>query len=101
MKILLAIIVMIIATQITRFLPFIIFKKKEPSETLKTVSKFIPGAVMITLVLISIPINMDISSNYKIWLGSIIVIVLHLTFNKPLISILGGTGLYCLINYIL
>lgn len=96
MRILLAIAVMVVATQITRFLPFIIFKNREPSEKLKQAARFIPGAVMITLVLISLPLNNNKTSLLQ-WVGVAIVAGLHLTFNRALISILGGTGIYILL----
>lgn len=96
MKIILAIAVMVAATQITRFLPFIIFNKREPSDRLKQAARFIPGAVMITLVLISLPLSSEKSSLLQ-WIGVAVVAGLHLTFNKALISILGGTGIYILL----
>lgn len=96
MKILLAILVMVIATQITRFLPFIIYREREPSKKLKQAARLIPGAVMMTLVLTSIPLSMEKASLLQ-WIGVSIVTLLHLSFNKPLISILGGTGIYILL----
>lgn len=93
MNIILAIVVMVLATQLTRFLPFIIYRDREPSKKLKQAARLIPGAVMMTLVLTSLPISLEKSSLLQ-WIGVIIVALLHLSFNKPLISILGGTAIY-------
>jgi len=96
-KIILAILAMGIATSITRFFPFIIFSKKEPPKWLLSGAKLIPGAVMLTLVLTSLPLNISSDQSTLKWIGAGIVVLLHLLFKHPLISIFGGTASYMLL----
>lgn len=101
MKIFLSIVAMAVATQFTRFFPFVIFKRKEPPKWLISGARLIPGAVMLTLVLTSLPLDIAVDSNYLQWIGALIVVVLHLLFKHPLVSIFGGTGIYMFLLYIL
>ena len=94
MKILFAVLAMTIATQLTRFFPFLLFKRRDPPKWLLNGAKLIPGAVMLTLVLTSLPLDFTVRSDYLQWAGAGIVITLHLIFRHPLVSIFGGTGIY-------
>lgn len=97
-RIILAILIMGIATQITRFFPFILFSKKEAPNWLIAGARLIPGAVMLTLVLTSLPLNNF--NNLETWLqylSAVVVVFLHLLFKHPLISIFGGTAFYMLL----
>lgn len=100
MKIFLAIMAMGIATQLTRFFPFLLFSKKEPPKWLLVGAKLIPGAVMLTLVLTTLPLTIADKTIWLQWSGAAIVIVLHLIFKHPLISIFGGTGAYMLLLHL-
>ncbi len=86
-----------LATLFTRALPFLVFSKKEPPKWLLSGAKLIPGAVMITLVLTSIPLSLELGTERLQWIGAGIVVSLHLIFKHPLISIFGGTALYMLL----
>jgi branched-subunit amino acid transport protein AzlD len=91
-----AIAVMTLATQLTRFFPFLLFSRRQPPQWLLTGSRLIPGAVMMVLVVYSMPHNFMFSSpeTWIPWAGVAIVSVLHLLFKHPLVSIFGGTGAY-------
>ncbi len=100
MKILLAVIVMGAATLFTRFFPFLLFSKKEPPKWLVSGARLIPGAVMLTLVITNLPLNIS-NDNFTLqWIGAFLVIILHLLFKHPLISIFGGTILYMLLLHL-
>ncbi|MGL1890472.1 MAG: AzlD domain-containing protein [Spirochaetaceae bacterium] len=97
MRIFLAILAMGIATQLTRVFPFLLFSKREAPRWLLTGAKLIPGAVMLTLVLTSLPLSVA-AQNFKLqWLGAASVVTLHLLFKHPLVSIFGGTAVYMLL----
>lgn len=95
-RIIIAVAVMTLATQLTRAFPFILFSRREPPQWLLTGSRLIPGAVMTVLVVSSLPHNFNFSSpaTWIPWAGVAAVSVLHLLFKHPLISIFGGTGAY-------
>ncbi|MBN2616757.1 MAG: AzlD domain-containing protein [Spirochaetales bacterium] len=97
MRIVLSIIAMGIATQITRFFPFVIFKRHNAPKWLLTGAKLIPGAVMITLVLTSLSLDFSATQTGLQWISAAAVVILHLLFKHPLISIFGGTALYMLL----
>ena len=94
MKILLAILAMTIATQLTRFFPFMLFSKRGAPKWLRNGARLIPGAVMLTLVFASLPLNLSVAEDYLKWASAAAVVVIHLLFRHPLISIFGGTGVY-------
>ncbi len=87
---------MTLATQLTRFFPFLLFSRRKPPQWLLTGSRLIPGAVMMVLVVSSIPHNLNFTLPGT-WIplsGVAAVSILHLLFKHPLISIFGGTGIY-------
>ncbi|OQY36705.1 MAG: hypothetical protein B6229_09515 [Spirochaetaceae bacterium 4572_7] len=94
MKIVLAIVAMSVATLFTRAFPFILFSRREPPKWLIKGAKLIPGAVMITLVITSLPINITTTQDFLPWIAALFVIFLHLLFKHPLVSIFGGTAIY-------
>lgn len=97
MKMILSILAMGIATQFTRFFPFLLFSKRKAPDWLIQGARLIPGAVMLTLVLTSLPLSVS-DDGFKLkWIAAAAVITLHLIFKHPLISIFGGTGLYMLL----
>ncbi|MDC7126554.1 MAG: AzlD domain-containing protein [Spirochaetales bacterium] len=99
LRIIIAIAVMTAATMLTRFFPFIIFSKKEPPKWMLSGAKLIPGAVMMVLVVTSLPHNLAIRIP-ETWIpfaGVASVTILHLIFKHPLVSIFGGTTIYMLL----
>lgn len=98
MRVVVAIVVMGLATQITRFFPFLLFNKREAPKWLLMGARLIPGAVMLTLVLTSLPLgNLSETSSILQILSGVIVVILHLLFKHPLVSIFGGTAFYMLL----
>ena len=96
LNIIIAIAVMTLATQLTRFFPFLLFSKRQPPQWLLTGSRLIPGAVMMVLVIYSMPHNLNFTEAAT-WVplaGVAAVSILHILFKHPLISIFGGTALY-------
>ncbi len=95
-RILIAVAVMTLATQLTRFFPFLLFSRREPPKWLITGAKLIPGAVMTVLVVSCMPYNFNFTSpeTWIPWAGVAVVSILHLLFRHPLVSIFGGTGVY-------
>jgi len=96
---LLAILCMGLATAFTRYFPFLLYSRKKPPEKLLRSARLIPGAVMVVLVFTQLPVQFDIISieGWLPWLCVFVTAVLHLIFRHPLVSILGGTGLYMLL----
>ena len=99
LKLVIAIAVMAIATMLTRFFPFILFSKRKPPKWLLSGAKLIPGAVMMVLVVTSLPHSLNFSKT-ETWIpfaGVACVAVLHLFFKHPMISIFGGTAFYIML----
>lgn len=96
---LLAILCMGMATAFTRYFPFLLYSRRKPPEKLLRSARLIPGAVMVVLVFTQLPVQLNISSIdvWLPWLCVLVTAVLHLVFRHPLLSILGGTGLYMLL----
>jgi len=96
LRIIIAVIIMAFATQLTRAFPFLLFSGKEPPPWLLKGARLIPGAVMTILVISSLPINSQITlpSTWLPWAGVAATAGLHSAFRHPLISIFGGTGIY-------
>jgi branched-subunit amino acid transport protein AzlD len=95
-RILIAVIIMTAATQLTRAFPFLLFSKKKPPARLISSARLIPGAVMAVLVATSVPHSLDFTSP-ETWIplaGVASVSILHLSLKHPLISVFGGTGIY-------
>ncbi len=99
LRMIIAIAVMGLATQITRWFPFLLFSKRKAPRRLLEGAKLIPGAAMMALVVYSMPHNLNFSeaATWLPWAGAAIVIILHQLFKHPLISIFGGTGIYMLL----
>lgn len=99
-EIFIMILVASIATVITRFLPFIIFNKKEKtSKTLLVFEKAMPLMIMVILVFYTIK---DIEF-FKVPFGVaeilaiLFTIFLHLKFKSVLISIIASTIFYMIL----
>ena len=99
LRIIIAIVVMTAATQLTRWFPFLLFSKRQPPQRLLAGARLIPGAVMAVLVVYSMPHNLHFASpvTWIPWAGVAAVSILHLLFKHPLVSIFGGTGVYMIL----
>ncbi len=89
-----------LATMLTRFLPFLIFKSgRRTPEFLTYIGKALPPAVFGLLVVYCLK-NINVTASpYGLpeLIGVAAVIVLHLAFRKMLLSIAGGTLIYVLL----
>ena len=90
----------VLATALTRFLPFIIFPAgKEAPKFIKYLGKVLPAAVFGFLVVYCLK-NVDIlggSHGIPELIAVAVVVVLHLWKRQMLLSILGGTVVYMLL----
>lgn len=90
----------VLATTLTRFLPFIIFPAgKEAPKFIKYLGKVLPAAVFGFLVVYCLK-NVDIlggSHGIPELIAVAVVAVLHLWKRQMLLSILGGTVAYMLL----
>lgn len=95
-NIFLCILSMALATVFTRSFPFLLYSRRKPPENLLRSARLIPGAVMVVLVFTQLPVSLEIAHPevWQPWLCVLVTAVLHLSFRHPLVSILGGTGLY-------
>ena len=89
-----------IATMLTRFLPFIIFRSDKPTPAfLSYLGKALPPAVFGMLVVYCLKNVSLLAFPFGIpeLIGVASVIVLHLLFRKMLVSIAGGTVIYMIL----
>lgn len=90
----------VLATMLTRFLPFLVFPAgKETPKYIKYLGKVIPGAVFGMLVIYCLK-NVDLlagSHGLPELIAIAVVIVLHLWKRQMLLSIAGGTICYMLL----
>ncbi|MBL3519893.1 branched-chain amino acid transporter permease [Aliarcobacter lanthieri] len=97
LDIVLVILTAMIATMLTRFLPFIIFRKQEkPSQILILFEKAMPLAIMVILVFYTIK-NIDFLKapfGMAEIIGISLTILLHLKFKNVLLSISISTIFY-------
>ncbi|MGN0570681.1 MAG: branched-chain amino acid transporter permease [Candidatus Fimenecus sp.] len=92
--------VIVLATMLTRFLPFLLFPADKPTpKYLQYLGKVLPAAVFGLLVVYCLK-NVDIlSGSHGIpeLLAIAVVIALHLWKKQMLLSIAGGTVVYMLL----
>lgn len=89
----------VIATMLTRFLPFFIFKERHLHHPLIVyLSKVLP-ATSISLLVVYVYRDLSIQSDafYPTLIASAVVIVLHLSFKNSLLSMVLGTIVYMLL----
>lgn len=99
-----AIIVGLIATFLTRALPFILFdKKKDTPKILFIFEKFMPFMIMVILIFYTIKDTKFIEFPYGIpeILGILCAVFLHVKFKNILLSILSATFFYMLLIQII
>ena len=90
----------VLATVLTRFLPFIIFPAgKEMPQIIKHLGKVLPAAVFGFLVVFCLKNVEILSGSHGIpeLIAVAVVVILHLWKRQMLLSILGGTVVYMLL----
>lgn len=100
--ILLVIFMLLTAVIITRFLPFVFTRQLEKHEKIKVLGDKLPSYIMMLLLIYQLhPANLV---SLKAWLvplmSLILVIIIHKSFRKPLLSIASGVICFYLIKYI-
>lgn len=95
----LTIAVMVLATALTRFVPFLIFRGKTTPAYIQYLSKVLPPAVFGMLVVYCLKDVQFTSGHYGLpeLIGIAITALLHAWKRQMLISILGGTVAYMLL----
>lgn len=90
----------VLATVLTRFLPFIIFPAGKPTpKIIQYLGKMLPGAVFGLLIIYCLR-NVDVmtgSHGIPELISIAVVVVLHLWKKQMLLSIAGGTICYMLL----
>lgn len=91
--------VMVLATALTRFVPFIIFRGKTTPTYIQYLSKVLPPAVFGMLVIYCLKDVKFTSGHFGIpeLIGIAVTALLHVWKRQMLISILGGTVTYMLL----
>jgi len=90
----------VLATVLTRFLPFIVFPAdKEMPKIIKYLGKVLPAAVFGFLVVFCLKNVEILSGSHGIpeLIAVSVVVILHLWKRQMLLSILGGTVVYMLL----
>ena len=95
----LAVAVIVLVTALTRFLPFLIFRKGKTPALIEKLGRTLPAAIMGMLVVYCL--KDTAFSSLDGWLPALIsclvVLLLHIWQRKTLLSILGGTVSYMLL----
>lgn len=88
-----------LVTALLRFLPFLIFGKRETPEFVSYLGKVLPFAVMGMLVIYCLRNISFAASPYGIpeLISCVLVALLHLWRRNTLLSIIGGTACYMLL----
>ncbi len=90
----------VLATVLTRFLPFLIFSAKRPTpKYIQYLGKVLPGAIFAMLVVYCLKNVSFVTYSFGIpeLLGIGITVALHLWKRQMLLSIAGGTVAYMLL----
>lgn len=95
----LTIAVMVLATALTRFVPFLIFRGKTTPAYIQYLSKVLPPAVFGMLVIYCLKDVQFTSGHFGLpeLIGIAVTALLHIWKRQMLISILGGTVTYMLL----
>ena len=94
------VLMVVIGTAITRFLPFLIFPAgKETPKFMQYLGKYLPGAVFGMLVIYCLKDVTLLSGNHGLpeFIALVAVVILHLYKRQMLISIAGGTVIYMIL----
>lgn len=91
--------VMVLATALTRFVPFIIFRGKTTPRYIQYLGKVLPSAVFGMLVIYCLKDVRFTSGNFGIpeLIGIAVTALLHVWKRQMLVSILGGTAVYMIL----
>ena len=90
----------ILATMLTRFLPFLVFPEGKPTpKYIRYLGKVLPAAVFGLLIIYSLKNVSIFSGSHGIpeFLSIVLVVALHLWKRQMLLSIAGGTVCYMLL----
>lgn len=90
----------ILATMLTRFLPFLVFPEGKPTpKYIRYLGKVLPAAVFGLLIVYSLKNVSIFSGSHGIpeFLSIVLVVALHLWKRQMLLSIAGGTVCYMLL----
>lgn len=90
----------VLATVLTRFLPFLIFSPKRPTpKYIQYLGRVLPGAIFAMLVVYCLKNVSFVTYSFGIpeLLGIAITVALHLWKRQMLLSIAGGTVAYMLL----
>lgn len=90
---------MVLATALTRFVPFIIFRGKTTPRYIQYLGKVLPSAVFGMLVIYCLKDVRFTSGNFGIpeLIGIAVTALLHVWKRQMLVSILGGTAVYMIL----
>lgn len=90
---------MVLATALTRFVPFIIFRGKTTPRYIQYLGKVLPSAVFGMLVIYCLKDVRFTSGNFGIpeLIGITVTALLHVWKRQMLVSILGGTAAYMIL----
>lgn len=98
------IILCVLGTMLTRFLPFIIFSENRKTPAfIQYIGKYLPSAVFGMLIIYCLK-NVDIlhgSHGIPEFISIIVTSALHLYKRQMLLSIAGGTIVYMLLTHLL
>ena len=93
--ILVVILLMTIATFITRIFPFIFFHKHKEHPVMNYVAKYTPPMIMSILVIYVLKdVNFSTDTGLYTIISALVTIVVHLWKSNSLLSIFSGTFLY-------
>ena len=96
----LVILVTVLATVLTRFLPFVVFGTKRPiPEPIRYLGGILPSAIMATLVIYCLKDVSLLSGNHGLpqLIAVAVTALLHIVKRNTLLSIAGGTAVYMLL----
>jgi len=102
-QIFLMILVIALATFLTRALPFLLFsEKKEPPAFVKYLGRVLPPASLGLLVVYCLKDNLlDVRGGADAFLAAAATALLQLAKHNALLSILGGTAVYMVLHAVL
>ncbi|MBE6766797.1 MAG: branched-chain amino acid transporter AzlD [Ruminococcaceae bacterium] len=93
--------VIVLGTAITRFLPFLIFRSDKPTpKYMQFLGNYLPPAVFGMLVIYCLKDVLFVfegTSGLPELISLAATLVLHLSFRKMLLSLIGGTACYMLL----
>ena len=97
MQAFITILMCVIGTMVTRFLPFVLFpENKETPEVIQYLGRVLPSAVIGLLVVYCLKDTNVLSGNHGIpeVIATVFIVIVHRLKNNVLLSIAGGTLLY-------